>query len=579
MPGYTFTPLIYENIFIKSKKVKMNKLLMLVLFTVSAMAGNAQIKKISPVIANNKALNLNNDAFRKQRLQQYANSFTSPTVTRNIGGINVKYTAKKNPATTDNVTTNTQAAGSTADNDFNCTTSRESVTATSSSFLSISQTGEGIYPGAIYTYNDFMMGNTLKTVGDGKRNPITIYTNNVTNSSGDVKVTVNSPSASAIYDATKSIVRNFSTNVTSATEIGQYTYSENSASLALNITAGGAYAGFSAGAGFSLNKVDHHIYITYDYKIPLYSLSTEIPTTGFFTDQAIEQTPNLVLISNVLYGTRILANIDIDESSFSTGASAKFKYGDPDKTGFKLDADFLMKNSNIKYKINTYVVGTAASGLSAPTTIQELNAFVNSVIRNTSYQTAKPIGYTLATMSGEVVGIESATDSYVVKNCVPKDAVYYLTGAKITLGSGGDNKDAGAGLSVLVYPIAGGSNWGDFYRLDNYTAELAKYSWWSQNLNKSKTFKNFTLDQYKQNGIEVDVVYNSQGGPFPLTDAWALDNVFVELEFRDQNGNIAPQAVPPIKWEKINMKLTKRSKIYFKTDTYFRPLAPVPGTY
>ena len=557
----------------------MNKVLILVLFTVTSIAGRSQIRKISPVVINQKSVLVNNAAFKQQRLQQYGNTFTSPTITRNIGGINVRYTAKKNPGATDNVVTNTQSSGPSSDGGFNCTTSHETVNANSSSFLSISQTGDGIYPGAIYTYNDFMMGNTLKTVGTGKRNPITVYTNNVTNSSGDVKVTVNNPTASAIYDATKTIVRNFSTNVTSATEIGQYTYSENSASLALNITAGGAYAGFSAGAGFSLNKLDHHVYITYDYKIPLYSLSTEIPSTGFFTDPAVEQTPNLVLISNVLYGTRILANIDIDESSFSTGASAKFKYGDPDKTGFKLDADFLMKNSNIKYTINTYVVGTAASGLSAPTTIQELNAFVNSVIRNTSYQTAKPIGYTLATMSGEMIGIESATDSYVVKNCVPKDAVYYLTGAKITLGTGGDNKDAGSPLSVLVYPKAGGSNWGDFYKLDNYTSELAKFSWWPQNLSKASTFKNFTLDQYKQNGIEVDIVYNSQGGPFPLTDAWVLDNVFLELEFRDQAGNIAPQAVPPIKWEKLNIKLSKKMKVYCKTDEYFRPLAPSTGTY
>ncbi|MES1160678.1 MAG: thiol-activated cytolysin family protein, partial [Bacteroidota bacterium] len=439
--------------------------------------------------------------------------------------------------------------------------------------------GDGIYPGAIYTYNDFMMGNMLKVVGAGKRNPITIYTNNVTNSSGDVKVTVNNPSASAINDATSSITRNFSTTVTSATQIGQYTYSENNASMALNITAGGAYAGFSAGAGFTLNKIDHHIYITYDYKIPLYSLSTEIPTTGFFTDPAIEQTPNLVLISNVLYGSRILANIDIDESSFSNDISAKFKYGDPDKTGIKVDADFLLKNTNVKYTVNTYVVGTAASGLSAPKTIEELNNFVNTVIRNTTYQTAKPIGYTLATMAGEVIGIESATDSYIVKNCVPKGAVYYLTGAKVTLGTGNDNKDAGAGLSLLVYPISGGSYWGNFYKMDNYTSELKKYSWVSLNLGKASGFKNFTLDQYKQNGLEVDVVYNSQGGPFPLTDAWALDHVQIELEFRDQNGNIATQAVPPIKWENLNARMSKKMKIYCKTDNYFRPLAPVIGTY
>lgn len=555
----------------------MQKAIILLSLTVASIAGNAQIRKMSPLIASKKAL-FANETVRNLRLQEYGNTFTSPTVTRNIGGVNVRYTAKKNPTAADNTATNTQLTGSTTENGFSCTTSRESVNATSSSFLSVSQNGDGIYPGAIYTFNDFMMGNTLKTVGDGKRNPITIYTNNVTNSSGDVKVTVSNPTTANIYDATKSIIRNFSTAATSATEIGQYTYSENSASLALNLTAGGAYAGFSAGAGFSLNKLDHHIYITYDYKIPLYSLSTEIPTTGFFTDPAIEKTSNLVLISNVLYGTRILANIDIDESSISNTAFAKFKYGDPDKTGIKVDADFLLKNAGVKYKINTYVVGTAASGLSAPTSIQELNTFVNTVIRNTSYQTAKPIGYSLASMSGEVIAIESATDNYVVKNCVPQGVDYYLTGAKVTLVTGNDNKDPGAGLSLLVYPVSGGSNWGDFFRMDNYTNELKKNSWVPLNIGKSSAFKNFTLDQYKQSGIELDVVYNSQGGPFPLTDAWTLDQVHLELEFRDKDGNLAPP-IPAIKFENLNVRMAKKMKLYCKTDNYFKPLAPRTGTY
>ena len=131
------------------------------------------------------------------RQTAFAGTFNPPPLTRNIGGINVVSTAVINGNNADNITTRPtpSSAQKSTENGFECTTSRESVTADSKSFLSVTANGDGIYPGAIYGFTDFMNGNFLKEVGVGKRNPIQIFTNNLANSTGDVSVTIANPSS------------------------------------------------------------------------------------------------------------------------------------------------------------------------------------------------------------------------------------------------------------------------------------------------------------------------------------------------------------------------------------------------
>lgn len=513
------------------------------------------------------------------RLKLYAGLFSPATVTRSINGVNVNYSAVKNPTATDDVTTNTQTTGTTEEDGYTCTTSQETVTANSTSFMSVSQFGYGIYPGAIYTYNDFMLGNLTKPVGEGKRNPITLTTDN-TNTSGPVTVMVSNmnPSEGSVNTAKQSMVQSFSTTATAANLQYQYTYSESTAALAMNISAGGAYAGFSAGAGFSMSKDDHHLYITYDYKIPMYTVSTGIPTTGFFTDQSIEKTPNLVWLNSVTYGTRILANICVDETSLSNTAFVKFKYGDPDKTGVKVDADFLLKNKDAKYTINCYVVGTDVKALTNATSVTDLNNFINSVLAHLSNQTAKPISYTLSSMSGELIGIKSNTDQYTVKNCVPQISVYSLKSAQAEIWTGSDDKVSGSKVTVELYTHSSAAT---------SSKILGQQIGSNVSNTEIKSGKNINLGiQINQNtpgslltdfqsGINRLDIFFEPKYPDLILDEWDVATVKLTLNFVDQN-NVPYPAVFYFEMNNAKAHLKKnkqRLSCFFDSD--FKPTTSI----
>ena len=512
----------------------MKKTILLVSLFGIALISHAQLNPIGTKTQMTPKTVMFNDKLKNvvppSRRAAYAGTFNPPAISRNINGINVVSTAVINGNNADNISTrpSPNSAQSSIEDGFECTTSRESVTADSKSYLSVSANGDGIYPGAIYNFTDFMNGNFLKEVGVGIRNPIQIFTNNLANSTGDVSVTVANPSSVNIFNSIASLVRNNSTSNVSATQIGQYIYTQNQAGLLLSISSGGAYGGFSASAGFTLNKQSNHIYVTCDFKIPLYTLYTNFPANGFLSDANLEKTPNLVLINSVTYGTRVLVNIDIDESSLSTEATAKFKYGDPTKAGFNIDLKFLMDNKNIRRTVNTYVVGAKPQNLGNPTTVEQVYSFVDACIRNTSYQTAKPITYTLSSMAGDLIGIKSATDEYVVKNCVPKQSKSYISDVSLSVSTKGNFKESGSNASFILYAANGnkviasapnnngqmGPNREDPIGLATNAGVL------TSDLSIGKNFLDIVLD--KPNCVLS-------------CDDWEIDNVMVTINFMDEN--------------------------------------------
>ncbi len=491
-----------------------------------------------PVQMVNKNINLTRftPVVTATRQQTYAGTFNPAPIVRNVGGVTISSTASINSTNGDYIATKPDPGKSqtSIENGFECTTSHETVTADSKSFMSVTANGDGIYPGALYTYSDFMNGNFLKEVGVGKRNPIQVFTNNLANSTGDVAVTVANPNSVNIYSAIANLVRNNSVSNVSATQIGQYIYSQNQASLVLSISGGGAYSGFSASAGFNLNKQANHIYVTCDFKIPLYSLYTNFPENGFLSDPNLEKTPNLVLVNSVTYGTRVLVNIDIDESSLDLGSSAKFKYGDPTKAGFNVDLNFLMTNKNIKNTVNTYVVGARPQNLGNPTTVEQVFSFVDACIRNTNYQTAKPISYTLSTMAGELVGIRSATDDYIVKNCVPKASTIYLANASISISTKGNYKENGSNAAFYLY----GNNGAKLLAsAPNNNGQMGPNSDYSVGL----TVADGILQTDIKNGKNyLEIVLDRPNCVFTCDD-WEIDQVFITLNYKDETGTILSQ--------------------------------------
>jgi hypothetical protein len=430
--------------------------------------------------------------------------------------------------------------------------------------MSVSANGDGIYPGALYAYSDFMNGNFLKEVGVGKRNPIKVFTSNLANSSGDVAVDVANPSAVNIYSAIVNLVRNNSATNISATQIGQYIYSQNKAGLILNVSGGGAYSGFSASAAFNMNKQTNHIYITCDFKIPLYSLYTNFPENGFLNDANLERTPNLILINSVTYGTRVLVNIDIDESSLSIDAAAKFKYGDPNTAGFNADLKFLMDNKDIKTTVNTYVVGASPNNLGNPTTVDQVYSFVDACIRNTNYQTAKPIGYTISTMAGDLVGIKSATDEYMVKNCVPKDVQVYFSDASLKIYTKGNFKEGGSNAAFFIY-AAGTKLVGS---APNNNGQMGPNG---DNTIGVYNTGNFLKSEFKGRSY-LDILLDRPNCVITCDD-WEISKVDMTINFKDDKGKSIPELQKTVTLCSSPFVIQKGKRLRLEFDENFNPLS------
>ncbi|MEJ8819404.1 thiol-activated cytolysin family protein [Lacibacter sp. H407] len=513
-------------------------------------------------ILNNKLTNLAPPA----RREEYKGLFNPGPVTRNVGGVNVTSTAVVNNVNSDNMSIRPvpNSVQKTTENGFECTTSREYVTADSKSFLSVTANGDGIYPGAIYTYADYMNGNFLREVGVGKRNPIQIFTNNLANSTGDVSVTVPNPTSVNITNAIAGLVRNNSVTNVAASQIGQYIYSQNQAGLLLSISGGGAYSGFAASAGFTLNKQSNHIYLTCDFKIPLYTLYTNFPQTGFLNDANLEHTPNLVLVNSVTYGTRVLVNIDIDESTLSTELASKFKYGDPNSAGFNVDLKFLMDNKSVKCVVNSYVVGARPQNLGNPTTVDQVFSFVDGCIRNTNYQTAKPITYTLSTMGGELVGIKSSTDEYLVKNCVPKKSQLYISDVSVNVFTKGNYKESGSNASFTLYANNGNvvvasspNNNGQMGpSIDNTVGLSPTGRFLVSDLQLGRNFLEIVLDR-------PNCVFTC--------DDWEIDNVMITINTKDENNVVVRGR--PIQICSSAFVLQKGKRLRLEFDGNLKPLS------
>jgi hypothetical protein len=118
------------------------------------------------------------------------------------------------------------------------------------------------------------------------------------------------------------------------------------------------------------------------------------------------------------------------------------------------------------------------------------------------------------------------------------DADYFLAGAVVRISSGNDNKEANASMAYF-YVRPRNSNGFLSYKLEEYASELPSNQTVDLRLNRVAALASTqnSLKYYKQNGLSVLVAYANKSF---CTDAWKINSVTVTLEFKDVNGNPAP---------------------------------------
>jgi hypothetical protein len=118
------------------------------------------------------------------------------------------------------------------------------------------------------------------------------------------------------------------------------------------------------------------------------------------------------------------------------------------------------------------------------------------------------------------------------------DADYFLAGAVVRISSGNDNKEANASMAYFYVRPRNSSGFLS-YKLEEYASELPSNQTVDLRLNRVAALASAqnSLKYYKQNGLSVLVAYANKSF---CTDAWKINSVTVTLEFKDVNGNPAP---------------------------------------
>ena len=434
---------------------------------------------------------------------------------------------------------------------WKCSPTLETVSAQSSTFMNASKNENGIhlYPGAIYTFDDYSKG-TFRQPFEMGRNPVDLITDATGRGYNNAPITVSfpvqSPNSSSLHQAISNIIAQFAPNGR-ASVIQQTIYSENYADFSIAVSGGGSYDGFSASDNYSQSQTEHHIYITLDAIKPLFTISVNRPASGFFANGQMPQTSSpLVMVQNVTYGARMLVNLDISVTTNTDFNKFRFDYNDYVEASAYLQTDALNHDSTVSYVINSYMVGVPSSAGIIKTT-EDFQDQVNNIFSQANYLNAAPIQYTLVDMDGNQLSIESMTDQFTVPNCTPASETYTLKRAFITLQTGPDGKNDNSQF-VLTLGL-GNSNAKTstpgvtLNSIGTFKDETTEYRSGSTLQQQPITFYNdgnhpngYTMDDFKDGGY-VDFYLHCANNLFQ-SDDWDISNAAITFDLVSQKGNL-----------------------------------------
>ena len=445
-----------------------------------------------------------------------------------------------------------------------CTTTNITLTDQSSTFMNNNYGGQShyIFPGAIYNINDLFNGN-FKEIKAG-RNPVVITTDNK-NMSGNSYEIVPNPDEATIHNAITQLNQRFTIlpASTGQKDFASRVYeASSSADAAIKIGADVSGYGGSFSAYYGNRTSANSEYLTIDCNKVLYSCSVVLPDSGYFAKNASGDFANMVVISSVTYGARVLANL---QASFQSDAlQAGFAAG-YSGWGVSADAnlDFFSNNESVQSTINAYYVGGPGSTRPSFDKSQLETEVRDNFFGHTNYQNAEPISYELSDLNGNVLGYYTATDAFNVPVCVFNDlnnAVLNVADlsniyapkispncsyAVIKTGNGsGDNKDPD-------------THW-SFGLLDNNGNHIASFHDDSNNDPYSDGTTTGKLYLGKENTATFGNFFNGNGGRIHINiapnghDTWNIDQFTLFLNFT------GPTTSQQLTWGHIGLSENKR---------------------
>jgi hypothetical protein len=435
---------------------------------------------------------------------------------------------------------------------WDCASSSISLTASSTSFLNADYSAMAgyIYPGAVYTFDNFFGGNYIEQ--PGTRYPVTLVNENP-NISGSAYVVVKDPGMAKTTNAVTRLRDEMKGRAGSEDFKYQVYETGNSAAQGLQVSGGGSYAGFSAQNTYSTSGTSNSVSLTIDATKVLYTINMASQDSGFFADPKIENTRNLMVIGRVSYGIRVLANLTYTFNSTQEADQFKASY-----SGFggsaNVSLDQMSKSSSVSNTINAYIVGGPGRNTMAFDK-KGLEKEIQDVLSGATYQNAVPIAYTFFDMAGDLVGSYSSTDNFTERNCVPNTSGAKLKSIFVTFNTGADGKDNDTHYTVSLYGGDAGTknNYNGYdnnppQTVDSHEPFIAEYKTGPLNVVFSPqqsstiplTMNAFMTEFAGTSGVYHDLnmdYFAKHGGIVHLhiypngSDAWNIRNLILQLNF------------------------------------------------
>jgi hypothetical protein len=428
---------------------------------------------------------------------------------------------------------------------WNCVNSTINVNARSSSFMNALPGWQASYlvPGMVYSFDDYSSGNFNEQYNK-TRNPLKLSCD--VYNAGKITSTVSDPGLSSIRTGLDSIVKSFSPGQAGADYQINTTMVDNQNVLNLVANAGGAFGGFSINTNFIHDESSHHIYYTIDAIKTLYTINVEMSSPVYTNEIPVSNSP-LVMIQNVTYGARVLANMDIEFNDKSDLGGVSLNYN----AGFgsaSFDFKTLFKNNSIKITINGYLIGFPSNIQGSFTaTRDDFFTILDQFFSKCDYNSAKPIQYSFVDMKGNLLGVESATDKFNVRNCTPADEVFTLESvlANFTTGNDSKNNDSefwltlgyGNPNSFLHWVAQYYDNYSEFKKEGNpYTVNLKHHYDENQarfsNVESNSYFDGVNLGSFKSGGmVTLKLIQHNH-----WHDDWDFGSLTITLNFMSQKG-------------------------------------------
>ena len=111
--------------------------------------------------------------------------------------------------------------------------------------------------------------------------------------------------------------------------------------------------------------------------------------------------------------------------------------------------------------------------------------------------------------------------------------VYKLTGVRVRIRTGNDNKEFPSKVYVTLMAKATPANWRNYQQF-NLTNEMKVNSETEFGLNLEGP--PVPLQTFQADGLKLTIQYE----PNFFADAWKIENISLVLEFKDQDGNLHP---------------------------------------